>query len=833
MGPRRGVCAVAARTALARRAVLNTWSARYCAVVACRGSRGFSSSSAALAPQPRVPSKVAVIGGGLTGLATAHYLAMLLPASSQIVVYEGSGRTGGWIDSGKVKQDDTAEKTEKAEEKTTATTVPETFESGARMVAPQSRMARFDDYLLLELIDQLDLVDELRVSGLKADQYIYYPDHLVNVSLFNGKPKLEDFGQGAQRWQYYTALVSWAIQCFLHIQREPAFQGFWNTGWGFLKPTAERERDTHKRFLMACIAPGRMPPASCDESVGAYIMRRTNGQGLPLVNNMVSALMHGIYGGDVWKLSIASSVFRNGWLAESVVPVFKLFARQIKIAEMRKERAEALGGAGARPTDHPDFPGQNEGLGGGIAGFAPLSQETVDIAKEYGRSRGRKAITMKSDMDLLRDIMLRMHARHEHWQNRTKNMPADKRGRSPADGLGTLGVASGSWTQFGFDKGFGTLTDALTRSLRSRPNVHIRTGQPVTAIKYADQRVGVVTGQTKATDGEWFDRVIATVASPTLFRLTGGSPSKGGLLPALRHEHAVTIMVVNLYYAEPALHHPYRGFGYLIPQSVPLEQNPEGALGVIFDSDRELDTRPVWDIERYSQPPIPTSDTAERMRRLGDYNKRRSEHVAARDEATYKRGSKYTVMLGGHYWDGYGPEDYPTPEQAVEMAEAVLQRHLRDAPGFSGDNETNKKPRPVATNAKLCRECIPQHYVGHSQRMNAAHDDLVRSFGGKLAVAGGSYTAVGPGVLASVRSAYDVALRVAGRGYRTNMISNGRNETDMDHVGDTGLGRFADPATDGVIPVVQRHLPGRFGNPLHYEEGRWYYDGALTETEKN
>lgn len=159
-------------------------------------------------------------------------------------------------------------------------------------------------------------------------------------------------------------------------------------------------------------------------------------------------------------------------------------------------------------------------------------------------------------------------------------------------------------------------------------------------------------------------------------------------------------MIVNFYFAEEDLL-PVEGFGYLIPRSVPFEQNPERALGVIFDSDA-----------------VQGQDTA--------------------------KGTKLTVMMGGHYWDGW--EEHPTLDEAKEMALNLLNRHL------------GPLPEPKAAMASLAKDCIPQYTVGHSDRMKAAHWDLARNFGGRLRVAGNSYTGVG--VHNCTRAAYDVAANV-------------------------------------------------------------------------
>lgn len=202
-------------------------------------------------------------------------------------------------------------------------------------------------------------------------------------------------------------------------------------------------------------------------------------------------------------------------------------------------------------------------------------------------------------------------------------------------------------------------------------------------------------------------------------------------------------MVVNLWYPNPDLLKENPGFGYLIPQSVAPEENPECALGVLFDSD--LETR-------------------------GEV-----------------KGTKLTVMMGGHYWNDW--PILPTEEMGAAMARAVVERHL----GISSEED-------VIVSTKLCRECIPQQNVGHRERMRKAHWELLSAFQGKLTVAGPSYTTIG--VIPSMRAGYDAGMRIArGHGqpwfqlpdgglwswYYQKTKEMGNGETPMDHVGATGL----------------------------------------------
>lgn len=220
-----------------------------------------------------------------------------------------------------------------------------------------------------------------------------------------------------------------------------------------------------------------------------------------------------------------------------------------------------------------------------------------------------------------------------------------------------------------------------------------------------------ITGRNRQHLPVAYDKVIATVSGPAVASMTGDK------LPSLARIPAVSMMVVSVWYPHTDMK-KYPGLGYLIPRTIAPELNPECALGVFFDSDVGL---------------------------------------AGPDEPP---GTKLTVLMGGHY---YGVVEPPSEELAVQQAKAILERHL-DIPADT----------PCFTTARFAKDCIPQHNVGHLPCVTSAHVALAESFGGRLAVAGGSYTR--NGVVPSMRAGHDAARDVA----------NG----DWDA---TGLAHFWDP----------------------------------------
>ncbi|KAF4464992.1 protoporphyrinogen oxidase [Fusarium albosuccineum] len=528
-------------------------------------------------------ASIAVLGGGLTGLTTAYYLAKKLPSTTKITLYESSDRLGGWIRTDRVPVDVGGKQGIVS------------FERGARSLTSLAQNTfRYDDLVLYDLVLDLGLNP---VSPGAKPRYIYYPDHLVSLPPF-----------------FST----------LDLFREPLF--LQTIGAGIVLGINSLRR-SHQAPLE-------------DESVSDWLYSITNSR--KGVGTLASAMMHGIYGGDIDKLSARCVLDRIywGWYL-------------------------------------PD-----PGL-------------------------GRRAMPML-EQDILESL-----GKDEQIQKMT-SMP------------------KGALLDFG-ESGMEALPQALGAALRDQPNVTIKTSERVRRLSYDQTNKRVkITGSKSRELPQSFDKVISTLSGQDLARLTQDK------LPSLAAMRSASIMTVNLWFPQENLKPP--GFGYLIPNTVDPELNPEHALGVFFDSD--VQTR-------------------------------------SKDEPA---GTKLFVLMGGHYYDRPGVTP-PTEEEAIVQARNVLERHLgipRDAPCHAV--------------SRLAKECIPQHDVGHHERLVSARRELNENFGGRLAVAGGSFNRIG--AVASLRSGYDIATET----------QSGLDATGLGFL--EHLGKFA------VVPV--NRIPVRsFSNLEH------------------
>ncbi|TVY85478.1 Protoporphyrinogen oxidase [Lachnellula suecica] len=520
--------------------------------------------SKATTPNDDGVTRIAVLGAGITGLASAHYLARELP-HAKITIYEGSSRVGGWL---------RTEQFGDADGKVH-------IEQGPRTLRPGSNGSPAG-LTTLEVIQDLGLEDELLITGKNSaaaqNRFVYYPDRLVKMP-----------GPGQNIFN-----VAWSLFT------DPIFKGF-VYGLG-----TEFTNDRRSSQLQ-------------DESVGSFLNRRCGTTNI--ADNVTSAVLHGIYAGDVYKLSV-----------KSLLPlVWHL-----------------------------------EGMYGSITkGFGTLLQQKKSLVTHPDLQLTGELLSNKLDPSLL----IRMQQA----------------------------------SVYTFKAGLGTLSAVMEDRLKANPNVEFKINTKVKSVEHDVESDKIAPFQTDkrqiqtAPDAlpTTYNRVISTISGRALLSLSTEP------LPSLASIHAVTVMVVNLFFSEENLL-PQRGFGYLIPRSISFDQNPERALGVIFDTDATL-----------GQDSMP--------------------------------GTKVTVMLGGHWWDNF--ESYPTEEEGIAMARAILKRHLK------------VEAEPVLAKAGLQKDCIPQYTVGHEARMKKGHSELRNAFGGKLAVAGNSYTGVG--VNDCVRAARDVVMGVA------------------------------------------------------------------------
>ncbi|PKS06364.1 hypothetical protein jhhlp_007112 [Lomentospora prolificans] len=293
-----------------------------------------------------------------------------------------------------------------------------------------------------------------------------------------------------------------------------------------------------------------------------------------------------------------------------------------------------------------------------------------------------------------------------------------------------------------FPDGMASFAFAIRDELEKKANVVLQPASPVSKLRYIQEQDRVELS-TPSESPCHYDKVISTTSSATLAPILPA----GSLIPL--NTEAVTICTVSFFFPQADLTASLGAFGYLVPLTSP---NPEQMLGMFFDSDT---------------------------------------YGLHADE---KRGTKVTILLGGHFWSDL-PEP-PSEAECIRRARAVLARHVGVA------------QEPELTHANLAKGCITQHVVSHRATMAAAHEGLRDVFKGRLAVAGGSYTAVG--VMPAMRAGYDVACQVAGRGA-------------TEHVGETGLAQFGHRQGADVIAMPRTQL-NELGKQLRGSSGigRWF-----------
>ncbi|KAK8171341.1 hypothetical protein BKA80DRAFT_306098 [Phyllosticta citrichinensis] len=268
--------------------------------------------------------------------------------------------------------------------------------------------------------------------------------------------------------------------------------------------------------------------------------------------------------------------------------------------------------------------------------------------------------------------------------------------RGPGGDLEKLLFRDVAW--FSFKRGVADLTRALGAALQEKAHVvSIETSSRVEDVSKSQDGTMLVTTRS-TTQTQNFTHVIATTPLNSLLSMTSKLQLHTSTHQNLSQE-TTSVMIVTLFYASPAANNPYCGFGYLIPACIPHCWNPENALAVVFDSD------------------------------------------AIDGQDAGPRGTKISVVLGGHYWSGASQRSiagtrgeegrFPSRDEAVAMAKQLLARHI----GLVDE--------PVVAVATLQRDALPQYTVGHHARVAQVREWLLASFAGRLRVAGNSYGGIG------------------------------------------------------------------------------------------
>ncbi|KAI2622450.1 Protoporphyrinogen oxidase [Hypoxylon sp. NC1633] len=551
------------------------------------GRRSLTSGSPLRSQQP--VEKIAIVGGGITGLATAYYASKRYPSAS-ISLFESSSRFGGVIESAHVPigRDNTV-----------------VCERGPRTLRANAPRAP----VMYDLIDALGLRESLitvpKNSRTCSTRYILYPDHPVAIPAFNPAPVRRYIATIPAP----STLRGWQLARLLYlIVTEPLFSGLL------------------AGLFRSVLFPSSRPSGIQDESVGSFLSRHF---GRRLVDNLASAIAHGLNAGDVHRIS-AKALLPSLWELET------------------------------------------------------------RVKKRTGRA------------GLLRAMLPSVKARHYQPDVRVGNDPSfavqsrlredDMIAQLRSGASGELETNLKDTSVFSFRRGIQELPSALEAALRTAENVQMHTKTSVEKIAHRNGVLELsVLDQNNATTRH-FTHVIATAPYNHVLSMTNlHNPPMS----------SVSVMLVTLYFTTPFLNHSHRGFGYLIPNSVPAHQNPEHALGVVFDSD----AMPDQDLVLSSVP--------------GDNQKQQIP------------GTKITVVFGGHWWDGRSAAGLPTEAEGITMAQRLLQRHL----GITED--------PAACFVTLRENAIPQYEVGHCERMAEFRETLLDRFQGRLRVAGASYRGIG------------------------------------------------------------------------------------------
>lgn len=356
-----------------------------------------------------------------------------------------------------------------------------------------------------------------------------------------------------------------------------------------------------------------------DESIRSLILRRFGSPAL--ADNVLSAIMHGIYSGDVDKLSVRATLpslvqmeREHGSIVKSVL------GKMLKKKEAKEENLNEL-----------------------LSNYEKLISPTADL--------------LSLSKNLKKFPIMRLH-----------------------DGLQVL-------------------PNALANLLRKQENVNLFYNSPIEAIE--------LPTATLSVNGEknMFDHIRYTLGAKNLGQLV--QPKNGEIRNLSSLFEYSTIFLVNVYSKKGGLI-PLKGngFGFLVPKR---NHNPESLLGVIYDSDTELDAQKLFGASQV-------------------------------EKASYE---KITLMMGGHYFSSRGvPSDKANLRAAQKVLTTILGVDLnRFNMVFRNEKLEKSKEVELGENDLLIsynlhEQCIPQYNVGFLETAARLKNLVSRESHNKVSIGG-------------------------------------------------------------------------------------------------
>jgi oxygen-dependent protoporphyrinogen oxidase len=177
----------------------------------------------------------------------------------------------------------------------------------------------------------------------------------------------------------------------------------------------------------------------------------------------------------------------------------------------------------------------------------------------------------------------------------------------------------------------------------------------------------------------------------------------------LKADAPVSVGTVTFWIPNPELL-PYKGFGYLRPRKI---YSPQSVLGVLFEHNA-----------------TPLHDSNE------------------------QRGTRLTVMLGGHHWNSAEGKLNSTIDELCSSSDKTLldlaTAAIKEQLGIDLDEHQHESL------VRWNKDCIPQHTVNHQSRLKLVETKLNDTFGPNKVLLAGT-AKYGPGVPDCVEGAYKAA----------------------------------------------------------------------------